>query len=187
MGPVGVSRRTFVCALLLVPPLVLATPRRVRADEARARRLFSRRSERVILAVADVLVPAWNGHPAASGSADFLPHFEELLRATPGRANAFAQHWRDFTREVFARVPSAGSAEPDLVALDGVLRGWYDEYRSQPAPSDAARFFELLRVDVMRTCYSSPAGWAAVGYRGPVQRVHPRRPEPAPAHAGHAV
>jgi len=171
-----IPRRGFLLGFLVALSGALLSPRAARAGEesppAPRQRLFSRKSERVILALADVVVPAWNGHPAASQSPDFLPRFEALVRTTPGRMSAFGQHWKGFTREVFERVPSVGSSQPDLAALEPVLRTWYAEYRSQASPSHAARFFEMLRIDVMRTYYSSPAGWAAAGYAGPVRRSH---------------
>lgn len=148
--------------------------------------MFSGRSERLVLALASVVVPAWNGHPAAGQSPDFVARFEALLRGTPGRRRAFGRHWNAFAREVVKRVPSASGDAADLAALEAVLRGWYDEYRSQASPSDAARFFEMLRVDVMRAFYASPAGWAVLGYAGPVRRAHPRKGESVHSHERHA-
>ena len=65
----------------------------------------------------------------------------------------------------------SGAALPDPNELQVLFGRWHEAYRKD-RPSEAARFFEQLRRDVLRIYYSSPQGWASLGYAGRV--VHPQ-------------
>jgi hypothetical protein len=172
-------RRGFLRTLLLgLAALAGGGPARrlaAQAEPARAASpegpLFTTASRRLLTQLADVIVPEWNGHPAA-GSDDFVARFEALARATPGRADAYGRFFGRFVKAVHARVPLL-SEPPDPLALGALFDAWHGEWRAQAKPPFEARFFEMLRRDVLRTYYSSPAGWRAVGYAGPVHRAAP--------------
>jgi hypothetical protein len=167
-------RRGFLRTLLLGLAAAVGAPGRwlaTRAEPVPERPLLSPASRRVLGYFADVIVPAWNGHPAASAG-DFLARFEALARATPDRVDAYGRFFERFVATVAARVPLL-PGPPDPLALAALFEAWQHEWRTQAKPSFAAQFFEMLRRDVLRSYYSSPAGWKAVGYAGPVHRAAP--------------
>jgi hypothetical protein len=125
----------------------------------------------VFFAVADVIVPRWGEHPAASET-DLLPRLEKLGRLYPSRAETLRDNWPAFEQILRQRVPFHDGL-PDAVALTALFEIWYAEYRSGAEPGPVREYFELLRMDVLRVYYSSPAGWASVGYTGPVYRTYP--------------
>jgi hypothetical protein len=125
-------------------------------------------SEALLLAAADVLVPRHGVHPAAS-EIDFLPRLDRWVASSPQRARSYREMWPAFEREVRAR---SGAALPDPKELQVLFGRWHEAYRKD-RPSDAARFFEQLRRDVLRVYYSSPQGWASLGYAGRVVRAQP--------------
>jgi len=125
-------------------------------------------SEALLLAAADVLVPRHGVHPAAS-EIDLLPRLDRWVAGSPLRARSYRETWPAFEREVRAR---SGEAIPDPKELQVLFGRWHEAYR-QDRPSDAARFFEQLRRDVLRIYYSSPQGGASVGYAGRVVRPQP--------------
>jgi hypothetical protein len=175
-------RRSFLRSLLLgLAALVGGAPGRwlaARAEpEAAEGPLFSADARRLLAHVADVIVPEWNGHPAASAG-DFLARFEALAEATPGRTDSYRRLFARFAGAVAERVP-LGPGPPDPLALAALFEAWQREWRTQAKPPFAAQFFEMLRRDVLRTYYSSPAGWKAVGYAGPVHRAAPDAGPPA--------
>lgn len=129
----------------------------------------------VFWAVADVIVPRWQGHPAAS-EIDLLPRLEKLARMFPEPAAYRYQTWLQFEAVLRRRVDfSAGL--PDPGQLHELFESLYTEWRRADRPSAESHYFEKLRMDVLRAYYSSPAGWKAVGYAGPVRRSHPREAE----------
>jgi hypothetical protein len=167
-----VLRRRFLVALLLgLAALVGGAPGRwlrARAEGASAEALFSAPARRLLALFADLIVPAWNGRPAASDG-DFVERFEALARGTPGRADAYRRHFERFVAGVDARVALL-PGPADAAALEALLDAWYREWRSESKPSFEAQFFEMLRRDVLRTHYASPAGWKALDYHGPAHR-----------------
>jgi hypothetical protein len=142
-----------------------------REAESAGTALFSADSRRLLGRLADVIVPEWQGRPSA-GTDEFLSRFEALARETPGRVETYGRHFDRFVEAVASQVPSTPDP-PDSVALTALFEGWHREWQTQPAPSFAAQFFEMLRRDVFRTYYASPAGWKAVGFTGPAHRVSP--------------
>jgi hypothetical protein len=169
-------RRSFLRTLLLgLAAFVGGAPGRWLAawaePEAAERPLFPAASRLLLGHFADVIVPEWNGHPPASVG-DFLGRFEALAAATPGRVDSYRRLFERFARQVDARAPLL-PGPPDPLALGALFEAWQHEWRTQPKPSFAAQFFEMLRRDVLRTYYSSPAGWKSVGYAGPVHRAAP--------------
>ena len=135
--------------------------------------IFPARSESFFLAVADAIVPRFGPHPAAS-EIDLLPRLERCIALSPEGPDVFRRHWRAFEGEIRARV-ALRDGRPDPEALNELLAGWHRDYARQPDPSLAASYFELLRRTVLLAYYTSPAGWASVGYAGPARRAHPAR------------
>ena len=120
----------------------------------------------VLLAVADVIVPREGSAPAAS-EIDLLASLAILLNAAPLRSRAYSEHLPTFASTVRARVPFRdGRPEPEL--LGRLCERWHRELREDSRPGIEAVFFEQLRRDVLRAYYASPAGWASVGFDGPV-------------------
>ena len=119
----------------------------------------------LLLAVADVIVPGDADAPAAS-EIDFLPTLERWIGMSPERERIYAAWWPVFERALRRRIPP-NSSDPEPEGLDQVLEAWHREYQL-PGASVPARFFEQLRRDTLRLYYASPAGWASVGYAGPV-------------------
>ena len=72
-----------------------------------------------------------------------------------------------FEREIRQRVPF-DAGRPDPEALHDVLAQWHRDYATESDPSLPASYFEGLRRNVLLAYYTSPAGWALVGYPGPV-------------------
>jgi len=126
------------------------------------------RSEALLLAAADVLVPRHGVHPAAS-EIDFLPRLDRWIASSERRARTYRETWPAFESELRAH---SGTELPDPKELQLLFGRWYEAYR-QERPSDAARCFEQLRRDVLRIYYSSPQGGASLGYVGRVVRAHP--------------
>ena len=132
-------------------------------------RWLARDAATLLLAVADVIVPAEGEAPAASGI-DFMPMLEDWVRSSPERTQIYAMWWPVFERALRDRITLvAGRPDPD--ALERALDAWHREYQ-QPCASIPARFFEQLRRDTLRVYYASPAGWRSIGYRGPAQLGH---------------
>jgi hypothetical protein len=125
-------------------------------------------SEALLLVAADVLVPRSDIHPAAS-EIDLLPRLERWIASSPRRARFYREIWPAFETEVRAR---SGGELPDPKELQVLFGRWHEAYR-RGRPSDAARFFEQLRRDVLSIYYSSPQGWASLGYAGRVVRAQP--------------
>jgi hypothetical protein len=120
------------------------------------------------LVAADVLVPRAGDHPAAS-EIDLLPRLDRWVASSPRRARFYREIWPAFETEVRTR---SGEALPDPKELQVLFGRWHEAYR-RGRPSDAARFFEQLRRDVLSIYYSSPQGWASLGYAGRVVRAQP--------------
>ena len=125
----------------------------------------------LFLAVADAIVPRHGGQPAAS-EIPFAPLFEDWVRAASDRETVYARYWGRFEQDIRARLAPAGD-RPDPGPLTELLQEWYRAYRDEARPSVAAQFFEILRRDVLRVYWASPAGWSAVGYPGPARRSRP--------------
>jgi hypothetical protein len=130
-------------------------------------------SEALLLVAADVLVPRSDVHPAAS-EIDLMPRLERWIASSARRARSYRETWPAFETEVRAR---SGEALPDPKELQVLFGRWHEAYREN-RPSDAARFFEQFRRDVLRVYYSSPQGWASLGYAGRVVRAQPSTGEP---------
>ena len=179
-GRVGrVKRRRFLVAVAaLVAGAGLAWlfggRRSKRASEpalAAPDSLFPPATRPVLFAFADAIVPRHGGHPAAS-EVDLVPHLERWARADARRRRFYQREWERFAVEIRRRVAFVGG-RPEPEALVALLEHWYAAYRTEERPDTHARFFEQLRRDVLRVYYASPAGWASVGYAGPVHRTHP--------------
>ena len=126
---------------------------------------FSYDSPPLLLAVVDAIVPRFGAHPAAS-EIDLLPRLDRCLAASPEGPDVFRRHWPSFEREIRQRVPfRAGRPDPDV--LHDVLEQWHHDYATESNPSLPASYFEGLRRYVLLAYYTSPAGWASVGYSGP--------------------
>jgi hypothetical protein len=131
----------------------------------------------LLLSLADLVVPAWHGEPAAS-EIDLLPRLERVVGRSPARADFYRRKWGFLERDLRRAAPFEGAGPLAEAALP-VLQSWFEEYRSLEVPSAAAHMFEVLRRDVLRAYYASPAGWRAVGYPGPARRSHPRERDEA--------
>jgi len=127
--------------------------------------LFPPDSIPLLLAVADAIVPRFGMHPGA-GELELLPRLDRCLTASPEGAEVFRRHWSSFEREIRQRVPFA-AGRPDPEALHDVLAQWHLDYATESDPSLPASYFEGLRRNVLLAYYTSPAGWASVGYPGP--------------------
>jgi hypothetical protein len=170
------GRRRLLGSLLYgLAALVGGAPARWLAAHAEPlvtpRPLFSPGSRRLLVVFADVIVPEWNGHPSG-GSGEFAARFAALAEVTAGRADSYSRFFERFVKEVAVRVPLL-PGPPDPGALGLLFERWHQEFRTEPKPSFAAQFFEMLRRDVMRTYYATPAGWRALGYQGPAHRATP--------------
>ena len=122
----------------------------------------------LLLALADTVVPRDASQPAAS-EIDLLPRLERWVTASPARMRLYAAGWPRLSSELRRRF---GAGTPSPEALEPVLEVWYREFRDGGA-GEVARFFEQVRRDVLRAYWSSPAGWAAVGYTGPAHLAAP--------------
>ena len=162
-------------------PLAEATPETVSATPL-PEAMIPPESVPLLLAVADAIVPRYGEHPAAS-EMDLLPNLERWVRGAPGRLERYQSSWSSFESEIRDHVPFA-DGRPDPEALTLLLEQWYEAYRRQSQRGAAANLFEQIRRDVLRVYYSSPAGWASLGYTGPVKRSHPMGE--AHAHPPHA-
>jgi hypothetical protein len=162
-----VRRRAFLSALLGLLAWLLAPARRLGATPAP---LLPAAARERLAGFAAVIVPAWNGQPAA-GTGEFLERFEALARLTPRRVEDYGRYFERFVREVDAQLPP--QQPQDVVALDALFERWHEEWRREAEPSFAAQFFELLRRDVLRSYYSSPAGWRSLAFHGPAHRATP--------------
>jgi hypothetical protein len=176
-------RRSFlIAAAAIVAAAVVATLSRLLRREVPAQApeparpapasIFPARTQPVLFAVADVIVPRYGEHPAAS-EIDLVPQLERWVRAAPRRRRFYQREWENFEARIRRSVPFAGD-RPEPEALIPLFEGWYDDFRTQADPDTHVRLFEQLRRDVLRVYYASPAGWASVGYAGPVMRAHPR-------------
>jgi len=130
--------------------------------------LFSPDSIPLLVAVADAIVPRFGAHPGA-GELELLPRLDRCLTASPEGAEVFRRHWSSFEREIRQRVPF-GAGRPDPEALHDVLAQWHLDYATESDPSLPASYFEGLRRNVLLAYYTSPAGWASVGYPGPAHK-----------------
>ncbi len=168
-------RRSFLIAgAAIVAAAVAAVLSRLHRREVPATApasIFPARTQPVLFAVADAIVPRWGVHPAAS-EIDLVPRLERWVRAAPRRRRFYQREWESFEAGIRRRVPFAGD-RPEPEALVTLFEGWYDDFRTQADPDTHVRLFEQLRRDVLRVYYASPAGWASVGYAGPVHRTHP--------------
>jgi len=127
--------------------------------------IFPPDSVPLLLAVADVIVPRFGEHPGA-GEFKLLPRLERCLIASPEGPEVFRRHWPLFEREIRQRVPfRAGRTDSEV--LHEVLAQWHRDYATERDPSLPASYFEGLRRNVLLAYYTSPAGWASVGYPGP--------------------
>jgi hypothetical protein len=133
---------------------------------------FPPNAQPLLLAVANVIAPRLDAHPGA-GEIDLLPRLEQSIAAGSIGSEVFRTRWPSFEQAIRARVSFAANHAPDASALAEVLEGWYLEYRNEAEPSLAASYLEVLRRSVLAAYYSSPAGWASVGYPGPVKRPRP--------------
>jgi hypothetical protein len=119
----------------------------------------------LLLAVAEAIVPRFGAHPGA-GEPELLPRLDRCLVASPEGVEVFRRHWPRFEREIRQRV-RFDAGRPDPEALADVLTQWHRDYATQPDPSLPASYFEGLRRNVLLAYYTSPEGWASVGYSGP--------------------
>ncbi len=125
----------------------------------------------LLLAVADAIVPRHGPHPGA-GEIELLPRVERCIEVSAEGRDFYRQHWRAFERALRQRVPFQGQ-RPDPEALRAVLEEWHREYHAEARPSVPAGVFESLRRNVLFAYYTSPEGWASLGYAGPVRVSHP--------------
>jgi hypothetical protein len=132
---------------------------------------FPRNSSPLLLAVADAIVPRFGPHPAAS-EIDLLPRLDRCLATSAEGAEVFHRHWPSFEREIRQRVPFR-AGRPEANALHDVLEQWHRDYATQSDPSLPVSYFEGLRRYVLLAYYTSPAGWASVGYPGPARAASP--------------
>jgi hypothetical protein len=130
--------------------------------------IFPATAHALLLALADAIVPRFGSHPAAS-EIDLVPRLERSLRLL-GDDDFFRSNWSAFAAAILARIPVTSRA--DAETLRPVVEHFYLEARA-PNPGLAARYLEALRWGVLRAYYSSPEGWRAAGYAGPVHRSHP--------------
>jgi hypothetical protein len=155
------GRRSFLRALLGVAAWLLAPVRRAAAES-----LLTAAQSAQLARYAAVIVPAWNGQPAAGG-AEFTARFERLALAHAA-PESYRRQFERFAAEVERRAPGL---EPDAVAA--LFEGWHAEWRREARPGFEATFFEYLRRDVLRAHYASAAGWRALGWSGPAHRAAP--------------
>jgi hypothetical protein len=139
-------------------------------SDAAAAPLFPAEDEALLLAVADHIVPRDGDHPAAS-EIDLIPRLERWARASESRLRIYRRGWPAL-REQMAKVRVV-DGRPHPQGLARRMKLWHRIHRRNRRARRAVRFFEQLRRDVLRAYYSSPAGWASVGYAGPVHRTQP--------------
>lgn len=178
------KRRSFLFALVAIVGSAVAAGvwrslrRRSPGPGARegggvARELWgSPESTALLLAVANAIVPR-EGEAPGAGEIDLLARLGPWVELLPQRARFYGQGWPEFERAVREQVRFRGP-DPDPESLHAQLADWFASYQAAPRRSPRAYFFEVLRQDVLRVYYSSPEGWAALGYSGPPHRMHPR-------------
>ncbi|MFK7898231.1 MAG: hypothetical protein AB8G23_20530 [Myxococcota bacterium] len=140
---------------------------------------FALEDRSALFALADIIVPRDGAVPAAS-EVDLLPSLEAWITSDASRQLTYAAFWPELaraTRENATPDTSAAARTADdlrpLPELEAACATWYAEYRAQgDRASSAAKLFEQLRRDVIRTYYSTAAGHAVLGYDGPAMRMN---------------
>jgi hypothetical protein len=130
--------------------------------------IFPASDQALALALADAIVPRFGPHPAAS-EIDLLPRVERSL-ALMETGELVRSNWSALAAALRASIPRNPAVDPEK--LRALLEVWYRQAR-RPDPRPEAVCFEALRCAVLRAYYTSPEGWRAAGYPGPVHRTHP--------------
>lgn len=149
-------------------PAAVAKPE---TQSARLEPIFPPEDHAIVFLLADLIVPREGEHPAAS-EIDLLPRLEGWIRSSKSRERAYKKGWPKL-RQLVKRVRVV-DGKPDPLKLTMRMGKWVEKYRRQKRSFRVLiPFFEQFRSDVLRVYYASPAGWAAMGYRGPahVSRV----------------
>jgi hypothetical protein len=136
--------------------------------------VFPQEALPLLAILASAIVPRDGRHPGA-GEIALLAGLETVIDESPDGADFFREHWPALARAVRERVPHRGGA-PVPARLEAQLLAWHLEYEVEDAPSVPASVFEGLRRNVLLAYYSTAAGWASVGYPGPVHAELRHRP-----------
>jgi hypothetical protein len=124
-----------------------------------------------LLSIADVIVPREGDLPAAS-EIDIIARLEVLAHSSKSRLRLYRNDWPKL-RKLLNKVPME-EGKLDKGGLERRMQGWLRNYREKERVfRKSISFLEVLRRDILMTYYSTPAGWAAVGYTGPIHRMNP--------------
>jgi hypothetical protein len=133
--------------------------------------IFPPEDHALLFILTDLIVPREGEHPAAS-EIDLLPRLEGWIRSSERRVRTYRKNWPAMLK-VANRLTSA-DGKLNQVKLAKRMHTWGKRFRKQKRVHRAiVPFFEQFRRDVMRAYYSSPEGWASMGYTGPAGVVHP--------------
>ena len=98
----------------------------------------------------------------------------------PEAMNSMNREFWDELPEIVRSIDDAGEARVIVVSSSGRhftagmdLSVFTSGNLDPNADAEVGRQRANLRRDVLRVYYASPAGWAALGYSGPVHRLHP--------------
>lgn len=140
-------------------------------DQSEGDAIFTSEDEALLFAVADLIVPREGDLPAAS-EIDLIPRLERWARTSEARLRLYRRGWPGLRDLIHEKAFQDG--ELDSEKLGASMQHWFLVYRRRRRGGPrGVPFFEQLRRDILRVYYSSPAGWAVVGYSGPGHRSSP--------------
>ncbi|MCP3998004.1 MAG: hypothetical protein GY722_23535 [bacterium] len=119
--------------------------------------LFPPEDEAIFFAIADVIVPRYEGSPAASEVA-LMPNLLSWVSLFPNRIKLYHQVWPRLRAAVVAL---------DAAGLSMQCEQWFDEARMTSSPGPEAILFEAIRRHVLRAYYATPEGQSFAGYSIP--------------------
>ena len=151
-------------------PTETAASTSVRIDTEDA--FFSMEDHETLLAFANVIVPPYEGRPGA-GEIDLVPRLESLIHASQEHLEFYEAGWpilkAALTKMGFRPGPMGfEKLNRRLIRWGRIFRRRGGRHRKK-----AIMYSEQLRRDVLLAYYSSPEGWASLGYEGPVHLSQP--------------
>ncbi len=127
--------------------------------------LFPPEDEAIFFAIADAIVPRFEGSPPASEVA-LLPHMLSWIALFPNRIELYHEVWPRLRAAVVAKAQRPHGTL-DSAALNQLLENWFSEIRTSHSPHPEARLFEAIRRHVLRAYYATPEGQSFAGYSLP--------------------
>jgi len=148
-------------------------------------RILTESERKLVTVLADVIVPADEFGPAASavGVTDFIDEWVSAPYEQQQKEQKIIRQglaWLDTTAQQRFGRSFAACADPERTTLlDDIVRDGTDLHKAGIA------FFRLFRDRVAGAYYSTPEGWAAIGYTGNVPMAEfPGPPPEALRHVG---